>query len=350
MRSVIRMKMNGTPGSRQRGFIFFLIFVLASGIVLAAAGCGNSQNAQQPAQSQNAAKKIKIGYGGAACESFIYAAYEKGFFKEEGLDVELVKVDFETLKESLATGKIQASDGMPMKWVKPFEQGIDATFTAGIHTGCFQLLVPKDSGIKSPQDLKGKRIGVTLMGDSPMIFAMRVLFHAGLDTKKDVEWRSYPPTELAGALERGEVDAISLNDPLAQMAIDSGKAVKLVSTAADAPFKDEYCCMATMAGSFIKEDPAGAAAVTRAFMKGAKWVSEHPDEAAQLAVEKKYVPGNPELISKLLKSYNYVPSVEGGQKALDLAITEMKAIGVLEPNTNEADLKAKAFTRIDGVK
>lgn len=343
------MKINGRLTLKNHCVLYLLISLLIVGVLLMAAGCGNNQNAQ-PAQNQNAAKKIKVGYAGAACEAFIYAAYEKGFFKEEGLDVELVKVDFETLKEALTTGKIQASDGMPMKWVKPFEQGIDATFTAGIHTGCFQLLVPKGSDIKTPADLKGKIIGVNAMGDAPMIFSMRVLFQAGLDPKKDIEWRAYPPTELGGALERGEVSAIALNDPLAQMNVDSGKTVKLVSTAEDLPFKNEYCCMVTVGGKFIREDPAGAAAVTRALMKGAKYVSEHPDEIAQLAVEKKYVPGNPELISRLLKSYNYIPSVDGGKKALDLAITEMKAIGVLDPNTSEEELKAKAFTPLEGVK
>jgi NitT/TauT family transport system substrate-binding protein len=327
---------------------FALIIVLVVGTLLTVAGCGNSQNGVAT-PAPNSAKKIKVGYSGSACEAFIYAAYEKGFFQAEGLDVELVKVDFETLKEALATGKIQASDGMPMKWMKPFEQGVDATFTAGIHTGCFQLLVPKNSDIKSPANLKGKTIGVTGMGDAPMIFSMRVLFHEGLDPQKDVQWRSYPPTELDGALARGEVDAIALNDPLAQMIVESGKAVKLVNTASDAPFKDEYCCMVTIAGSFIKEDPAGAAAVTRALMKGAKWVSENPDEAAKLAVDKKYVPGSPELISRLLKSYNYIPSVEGGRQALKLAIKEMKAVGVLDPNTNEAELEQKAFTTLDGV-
>lgn len=342
------MQGNRNGWLNNRFIIFLLLFVFAFGTVLTLDGCGNNPSAEQT-QAQNSPKKIKVGYSGGACESFIFAAYEKGFFKEEGLDVELVKVDFEILKEALATGKIQASDGMPMKWMKPFEQGVDATFTAGIHTGCFQLLVPANSDIKTPAKLKGKTIGVTGMGDSPMIFSMRVLYHEGIDVKKDVQWRSYPPTELESALARGEVDAIAINDPLAQMIVESGKANKLVSTATDAPFKDEYCCMATIAGSFIREDPRGAAAVTRALMKGAKWVSENPDEAAKLAVENKYVPGNPELISRLLKTYNYIPSVDGGRQALKLAIKEMKAVGVLDPNTDEAELEQKAFTPLEGI-
>jgi NitT/TauT family transport system substrate-binding protein len=319
---------------------------MLGGAALLAAGCGQSKPAQQPPPGP---KKLRVGYAGGACEAFIFSAYEKGFFKEENLDVELVKVDFETLKESLATGKIDAANGIAMKWVKPFEQGVNAVFTAGIHKGCMQLLVSANSDIKTVADLKGKTIGNNGMGDGPMIFTMRALQKAGVDPKNGVQWRAYPPTELEGVLERGEVAAITLTDPLAQLSIEKGKARKLLSTHHDAPFKDEYCCMATISGKLIKDDPAAAAAVTRALMKGAKFVSANQDEAAKLMVEKKYVPGNPELIAKLLKSYDYVPSVEGGQKALELAISEMKAVGVLDPQTDPNELKKKVFVRLNGV-
>ncbi|MDR3590523.1 MAG: ABC transporter substrate-binding protein [Negativicutes bacterium] len=330
---------------RFRVLAVMLSVFLLTGVLLLAAGCGKSQSAQQ-AQGP---KKIKIGYAGGACEAFIYSAYEKGFFKEEGLEVELVKVDFETLKEALTTGKIEAANGMVMKWVKPFEQGVNASFTAGIHTGCIQTLVPTGSDIKTVADLKGKTIGNNGMGDGPMVFTMRALAKANVDPKKDVQWRAFPATELEGALDRGEVAAITLSDPISQLIVEKGKARKLINTADDQPYSQEYCCMATISGKFLKEDPAGAAAVTRALMKGAKWVAANQDEAAKLMVEKKYVPGNVELIAKLLKSYNYIPSVDGGEKAVDLAITEMKSIGVLEPTTSEAVLKRRVFVRLEGV-
>lgn len=46
-----------------------------------------------------------------------------------------------------------------LKWAKPAEQGLDISFTAGIHTGCIQTLVPVSSEIKSLGELKGKLIG-----------------------------------------------------------------------------------------------------------------------------------------------------------------------------------------------
>src|SRR6266566_3023081 len=41
-------------------------------------------------------KKVRVGYIGLTCEAPIYAAYEKGFFKEEELEPELVKCNWST--------------------------------------------------------------------------------------------------------------------------------------------------------------------------------------------------------------------------------------------------------------
>src|SRR5579864_5892902 len=46
--------------------------------------------------------KIRVGYIGLTCEAPIFAAVEKGFFKEEGLDPVLVKCDWSDYKDVMA--------------------------------------------------------------------------------------------------------------------------------------------------------------------------------------------------------------------------------------------------------
>lgn len=329
--------------------------LLATSLVFA--GCGEKKAAEKEntgAQTQTAGgeknpKKVRIGNFGTTCEAPLFAAYENGFFKEEGLEVELIKGDHATLKESLATGKIDATDGVLQQWIKPVEQGLNVKFTAGIHNGCLQVLLPKNSPIKTVKDFKGKTIGVPAIGGGPMNMASRLLFKAGLDVKKDVNWRAFPAAELELALEKGEVDIIALPDPIAQIIVDKGKAVSFVNMAKDAPFKDEYCCLAVVNGKLAEEDPATAAAITRAILKGAKWVSENPQEAAKLEVDKKYVPGNAETNGKVLAHYNYVPSVEGGEKALYTAAKGLQEIGILDPATNVEELAKNSFIKLEGV-
>jgi len=294
-------------------------------------------------------KKIRIGYFGTTCEGPLFSAYEKGFFKQEGLEVEMVKGDAQTLKDALATGKIDATDGLVMQWLKPIEQGLDIKFTTGIHTGCVQILVPAKSGIISVQNLKGKTIGVPVMGGAPMVLLSRALANKGINPKTDVTWKVFPAAELGLALQKKEVDAVGLTDPIAQMLLNQGKVKALINSAKTKPFASEYCCVLVINGKLIRKDPATAAAITRAVIKASRWVNDNPDETAKLMVEKKYVLGDPVLNAKLIKSYNYIPSVKGGEQAVYIAAKQMKEAGLLDKSTNTAALAHDSFMELKGV-
>jgi NitT/TauT family transport system substrate-binding protein len=70
--------------------------------VLLLTGCGEkTQTLATPAGER---MKIRVGYIGITCEAPIYSAVENGFFKEEGLDVELVKCEWANYKDVLALG------------------------------------------------------------------------------------------------------------------------------------------------------------------------------------------------------------------------------------------------------
>src|SRR5262245_47689717 len=145
---------------------------------------------------QNAPMKVRVGYIGLTCEAPIYTAMEKGFFKDEGLEVELVKCEWSKYKDALALGSYDITQHLIMYFLKPIEQGLDVKFTGGVHTGCLRVQAAANSPIKSVKDLKGKRIGVPGMGTPPFIFANRVIGANGMDASKDVEWKVFPAGEL----------------------------------------------------------------------------------------------------------------------------------------------------------
>ncbi len=292
----------------------------------------------------------KIGYFANTCEAPLYAAYEQGFWKAEGLEVELFKGDSNTLKDALATGKIDATDGLLMQWIKAVEQGLDAKFTTGIHTGCIQLIIPTNSPIKSIADLKGKTIGVPAIGSGPMNLLSRLLVQNNIDPKTGVTWKAFPQAELELVLLKGEIDVACLADPLAQLSINKGVAHSAMNSATDAPFKDEYCCLVINRGSLVRDDPAKATAIARGWMNGAVWVSKNPEAAAKLLVEKKYVPGDPDVNKKLLATYNYIPSVKGGRDAILAAAEQSRAAGILEASTDTAALAKKIWGELPDLK
>ena len=68
-------------------------------------------------------KHVRIGYIGLTCEAPIFTAYEKGFFKEEGLEPELVKCAWANYKDTLALGGYDIHSTLVIYFLKPIEQG-----------------------------------------------------------------------------------------------------------------------------------------------------------------------------------------------------------------------------------
>ncbi len=298
---------------------------------------------------QASSNKIRVGYIGITCEAPIFMAVEKGFFKEEGLDVELVKCEWSKYKDVLALGGFDITHHLIMYFLKPIEQGLDVKFTAGIHTGCLRVQAAPNGPVQSVKDLRGKRIGVPGMGTPPFIFANRVLGANGIDAGKDVTWRVFPAGELGLALEKGEIDAIADSEPIGTLLLAEGKVKNIADQAKDAPYKDEYCCAVIVNGKYLGTNPKQAAAATRALLKAAKWVETNPAAAARLSVEKKYLASYPELNTSAIANLRYIPSVEGARKAVHSAATEMKTAGMLTPETDVEFLAKKAFVDLDGV-
>src|SRR5438034_7498207 len=293
--------------------------------------------------------KVRGGYIGLTCEAPIFTAVEKGFFKEEGLEVSLVKCEWANYKDVLGLGGFDVTHHLVMYFLKPIEQGLDVKFTGGIHRGCLRVQASTKGNIRTVQDLRGKRIGVPGMGTPPFIFANRVLGANGIDASKDVSWRVFPAGELGLALDKGEVDAVADSEPIGSLLIADGKVRNVADQAADAPYKDEYCCAVIVNGKYLTANPKAAAAATRALLKGAKWVEANPAAAARLSVEKKYLASNPELNTVAISHLRYVPSVSGAEAAVNSAAAEMKVAGMLSPSTNVAELGKRAFAHLDGV-
>jgi NitT/TauT family transport system substrate-binding protein len=308
-------------------------------------GCSKKDSDSAAANSN----KIRVGYIGLTCEAPIFTAIEKGFFKEEGLDVSLVKCEWANYKDVLALGGFDLTHHLIMYFLKPIEQGLDVKFTAGIHRGCLRVQAGAQSNIRSVKDLRGKRIGVPGMGTPPFIFANRVLGANGIDASKEISWRVFPAGELGLAIDKGEVDAVADSEPIGSLLLADGKVRNVADQAADDPYKNEYCCAVIVNGKFLAKNPKAAAAATRALLKAAKWVETNPAAAARLSVEKKYLASNPELNTVAISHLRYVPSVSGAEEAVNSAAAEMKIAGMLSPTTDVPDLARRAFVHLDGV-
>ncbi|MDR1039864.1 MAG: ABC transporter substrate-binding protein [Deltaproteobacteria bacterium] len=295
---------------------------------------------------------IKAGYTGGLCEGPIHIAHERGFFRDEGLEVELVKLEPGANFEAIAAGQIDASFGLLATLIQPLSNGLPIKITTGLHTGCDKVLVKPDSGIVTAADLKGKRIGVPSLNSSPIMFARRALAAAGVkvgDKDSEVEFLVFTNAELPLALQRGAIDAISANDPVASLAAKNDGLTVLLDSARDKPFSDQYCCASFVSDRLASSDPEAAARYTRAMQKAAAWIQKNPDETARIQVEGKYVAGEAEFNASVLRTFRYTPSVSGARDAFAVTAGELKDIGVLGERVDVEALKRTAFTDLPGV-
>src|SRR2546422_4823059 len=312
--------------------------------VLLVAGC--NKNPSSTARNSN---KVRVGYIGLTCEAPIFTAVEKGFFKEEGLEPELVKCNWAAYKDALALGSFDITHHLVMLFLKPIEQGLDVRFLAGIHRGCLRVQAGVKTNIHTIEDLKGKRIGVPGMGTPPFVFANRVFGTHGVDAGKDISWKVFPAGELGLAIDKGEVDAVADAEPIGSLLIAEGKVRNIADQIMDEPYNKEYCCEIIANGKWVDANPKTAAAATRALLKGTKWVETNPRTAAILAVEKKYLASTPELNTVALARLRYVPSVQLAEESVRGAGREMKVAKMLSPETDTEALAKRAFMHLDGV-
>jgi ABC-type nitrate/sulfonate/bicarbonate transport system substrate-binding protein len=156
-----------------------------------------------------------------------YIAKEKGYFDEAGLSVEIVpgadpsanlaqtvsgQADITTASWGVMT--TATAKGMPVKVIA----GNGVVDPDADNSG---ILIPKNSGIKSVADLKGKNVavvGVNTGGDIPMLQAAAA---AGIDPKSITEI-AIPYAGMQAALEQGTVDAAFAADTYYHQLIDAG--------------------------------------------------------------------------------------------------------------------------------
>lgn len=323
---------------------FLLSLPLASALI---AGC--RKGGAKAEISADGRKIVKVGYMGITCEAPIFVAIEKGFFEEQGIVAEKVKVEWTQFKDVLNLGGFHLGQQPVMMFLKPIEEGLNVKMTAGVHKGCLRVQAPPGSPIQKVEDLRGKRIGVPGMGTPPFIFANRVLGRHKIDPRTEIEWRVFPSGELGLALDKGEVDAVATTEPIGSLLLAEGKVRNIADLGVDQPYADEYCCSIMMNGTFADTDQEACAAAVRAILKGAKWVEMNPKAAAQLSIEKGYLASNPELNSQALGGLRFVPSVSGGRDAIRTAAQDMMGVGILNPNTDITEVTKRIYVEFEGV-
>jgi NitT/TauT family transport system substrate-binding protein len=329
--------------------LWVVLIILSLTIALTACGTNNDSEGEDSSDGGKEVYKYgKIdipGKDGALCGAPIYIAYEKGFFKEEGFDVNLISADAETRKIGLNNGNIPIVNG-DFQFFPSIEEGVKVKVVDGLHYGCIKFIVKKDSPINGVNDLKGKRIAVDEIGGTPHQVASVWLEKAGISAKQEDKEVTFVPFTDGNleieAVKSGDVDVAALWDPFGSVAEKSGEFRVIFDLSTDPTFAGKYCCFLYASEKVLKDDPEKVAAILKAYNKAQAWIAANPEEAVNIIADKKYSAiEDKELALQLIKSYQY-PSAEqqaAGNHVKDdvlYFVNELKGIGYLKTDDPSA--------------
>jgi NitT/TauT family transport system substrate-binding protein len=142
----------------------------------------------------------------------IAVAIKFGWFKQEGIEVELVNFPGSSdCIRNVATGEVLVAVASTEPVAILQQTGVKTqVFYTAYRRNIFGVAVPIDSPIKTYADLKGKKIGVTSMASAGVVLARSAAVDAGLDPDSDIRVVvSGQPAQSVVLLQRKEIDAVS---------------------------------------------------------------------------------------------------------------------------------------------
>lgn len=183
-----------------------IIILLAIGLTGFHTGCAQKRTADE--------EKVTIAVSTQPISAPIYIAYAKGFFEREGLKVSLQQ--FWTGKDALTSVlKGTAHFGTVAETPIMFEGLKGRSFliiaTVADSNKYAKIVARKDRGIKVPQDLKGRKIGVSLGTNAEYYLDTFLTFYR--IPIEEVHLVPMKPEDMAGALVKGDIDAVVTWNP-----------------------------------------------------------------------------------------------------------------------------------------
>ncbi len=230
-----------------------------------------------PARAQTV--KVSIGVTGAATDVGLWVADAKGFFKEEGIEVNFERFDSAARMNSvLGSGDLDVGAGGPSAGLfNAVGRGIDIRIVADksqnvTGRGSQKLLVRKDhidSGrYKSFADLKGMKIAGSAPGSSASTVILKFLEKGGVKPSEvDNVYMSFP--QMGVALKNKAIDAALPAEPAVTTALRLGDIVAVANDYDVYPVHQ----IATIlySGRFAKAHPEVAKKFMRAFLRGVRY-------------------------------------------------------------------------------
>ncbi len=291
----------------------------------------------------------------AACA---YIADAKGWFEEEGLELEPVFQIYESgaaVAAALARGDIQIGYMGLTGAIMTYAQGVPIKVIAGIHKYGYGLVAKPE--IKEIEDLHGKTIGCLREGTVTDLLLNLMIDKYQL---KNVTILRMNPTEEVIALITGRLDAAFLPEQHATMAELQGFPMLINSQDLWSGMQGDVL---VVRAEVIEDNPERVERLMGVTQQATAWVNEHPAETAEIMAGQLQAAGEsifpieeaglaasleitPQVISRSMDRIEYTMSID--PKVVQDTIDYMVELGYIKEGIKAADILDLAYLREGG--
>jgi len=186
--------------------------------------CFSFVPANQAAGAAAPDKLVGIHSARVMSQSFPWVAQEAGLFKKHNLDFSLVFIASSSIvTAALLGGDAEMTVTGGIGNVAAYARGsTDVVFTGGVKNVMTQTLVA-GGNIKKPEDLRGKRIGVSRIGGNSHYFTIQALRRYNMEPNRDYSFlQTGGDPETLAALMSGSLEVANLTPPTDAVALSRG--------------------------------------------------------------------------------------------------------------------------------
>ena len=250
------------------GALLFLVF--ASGCSLLS---GEEKLSGGGANGQLEKTKLRVGAMPIIDSAPVHIALQEGYFRQEGLDVELVTIAGASAGvPALVSDDLQYTYGAWVPYFQAQARGVaDLALVADcyqIGSGMFMIMVKSGSPITKPTDLVGKKIATNTFNTITDLLAKSVLSTNQVDPAQ-VNFVEVPFPDMQARLQDGSIEAAIMLEPFVTKAQREIGAVPLLDTSVG-PTKEFPISGFAATKKFVQENPRTTEAFRRALAKASE--------------------------------------------------------------------------------
>lgn len=276
---------------------------LAAAVMMLTAACGTDSGTSGEATSEDAPNDhegpVRMNSTGSAEELVMWIADEEGIFEDHGLEVEISDVAGAGLTPlALTNEEVDLGIQTAPDFLQADEQGLGLTATVGLSVNQpdnprLFVVAGEDSGIDSPADLEGARIGTPSRGGSFEVSTVQLLSDQGIDTDT-IDWVEVPFGQASSSLASGSVDAVTTSITLRGRLVGEGHSVVLDLSEFGS---DVLVTFLTARQQWAERNPEIVESVRASLDEAAEFAEEDPERAAEIIADRTQLP--PDVASEI---------------------------------------------------